>query len=289
VPTPAVKQEKRTEAPFLPRTAADPVGADDLRPLAGRQLASRKEQYATWAAIAFAVVAAGEAIALTRLTLRPPTVVLTDSSIVVESPQPGYTVMVDGKPVGSTPVKVRVNPKTQAIRLVPASPAASGIDPAAAAAKAETDRAAAALTLAAARQRTGGLQIRTPINLTVLEGDRVLGSTADGPIVAAAGTRQLDFVNPTLGFRTRQSVTIRAGVIAPLTITPPMGRISINAQPWAQVLIDDEPVGETPLANVQVPIGEHQITFRHPQLGERRERVTVRADAPARVSTTFQR
>ena len=74
-----------------------------------------------------------------------------------------------------------------------------------------------------------------------------------------------------------------------MTITPPMGRISINAQPWAQVLIDDTAVGETPLANIQVPIGDHQITFRHPQMGERRERVTVRADTPARVSTTFQR
>jgi hypothetical protein len=123
----------------------------------------------------------------------------------------------------------------------------------------------------------------------VLEGDRVLGSTADGPIVASAGSHQLDLVNTALGFRVRQNVSIRAGVIAPLTITPPMGRISINAQPWAQVLIDDNPVGETPLANVQVPIGDHQITFRHPQMGERRERVTVRADAPARVSTTFQR
>jgi hypothetical protein len=25
-----------------------------------------------------------------------------------------------------------------------------------------------------------------------------------------------------------------------------MGRISINADPWAQVLIDDKPIGDTP-------------------------------------------
>jgi len=92
-----------------------------------------------------------------------------------------------------------------------------------------------------------------------------------------------------LGFRVRQAVTIRAGTIARVPITPPMGRLSINAQPWAQVLIDDTAVGETPLANVPATLGEHQITFRHPQFGERRERVIVRADAPARVSTTFQR
>ena len=52
-----------------------------------------------WAAIALMVVAVGEAVAITRLIMRPPTVVLTDSSIVVESLQAGDTVMVDGKPL----------------------------------------------------------------------------------------------------------------------------------------------------------------------------------------------
>ncbi len=96
-------------------------------------------------------------------------------------------------------------------------------------------------------------------------------------------------MNTALGYRSRQTVTIRAGVISRLTVAPPMGRISINAQPWAQVLIDDSAVGDTPLANVAVAVGDHVVTFRHPQLGERRERVTVRADAPARISTSFQR
>ena len=287
---PVSKLEPSLAAPLPPvATTPDRVASDDVRPWAGQTSSGRREQYAIWGVVALAIIAVGEGVALTRMAMRPATVVLTDSSIVIESPQPGTTVMVDGQAVGSTPVKVRVNPKTQAIRLVAAAPTAPASDPAAAAAKAESDRTAAALEQAAARQRTGGLQIRTPINLTVLDGDRVLGSTADGPIVATAGTRQLDFVNTALGFRVRQNVTIRSGVIAPLTITPPMGRISINAQPWAQVLIDDQPVGETPLANVQVPIGEHQVTFRHPQMGERRERVTVRADVPARVSTAFQR
>jgi hypothetical protein len=142
---------------------------------------------------------------------------------------------------------------------------------------------------AAARQRSGGVRLASPIELTVFEGDRLLGTTADGPIVTTAGTHQLDLVNTPLGYRTRQAVTIRAGVITPLTLPIPMGRININAQPWAQVLVDDSPLGETPLANVSVPLGPHQITFRHPQLGERRETVVVRADTIARVSITFDR
>ena len=108
-------------------------------------------------------------------------------------------------------------------------------------------------------------------------------------MVIPAGTHQIDLVNAALGYRSHQTVTITPGVITPLTLAAPMGRLNINAQPWAQVLIDDSPVGETPLANVPVPLGQHQITFRHPQLGERHESVTVRADTVGRVSVSLTR
>jgi hypothetical protein len=48
-------------------------------------------------------------------------------------------------------------------------------------------------------------------------------------------------------------------------------------------------MGETPLANLEIPIGEHEIVFRHPDFGERRQTIIVRADAVARASTTFDR
>ena len=188
-------------------------------------------------------------------------------------------------------MKLDVTGETRAIRVIPAEAATPAPPPVvtAAAANADAAKAAAELEQAAARQKSGGVTFVSPIALDVFEGERVLGSTSSGPIVASAGAHTLDLVNTALGFRVRQAVTIRAGTIARVPITPPMGRLSINAQPWAQVLIDDTAVGETPLANVPATLGEHQFTFRHPQFGERRERVIVRADAPARVSTTFQR
>jgi hypothetical protein len=72
-------------------------------------------------------------------------------------------------------------------------------------------------------------------------------------------------------------------------VTPPNGSISINALPWANVWIDGNLVGETPLGNVSVPLGEHQIVFRHPELGERRETTIVRSDRPTRVSANLRR
>ena len=252
--------------------------------------ARRKNFVGAWIAIALGLVALAEGAVIAWLAIRKP-VSVVQPAVVIESPVPGDTVMVDGRPIGTTPLQLTVSSTTRAIRLVhaaaPASPVETSLTAAAVPAAGDA-RALAAIEEAGTRQRSGGVTVSSPIELKILEGERVLGSTADGPIVTTAGTHQLDLLNTALGYRVRQTVTIRAGVLAPLTITPPMGRLSINADPWAQVLIDDKPIGDTPVANVSVSLGEHQVTFRHPQLGERRETVVVRADVPTRVSTSFR-
>ena len=59
--------------------------------------------------------------------------------------------------------------------------------------------------------------------------------------------------------------------------------------PWASVTIDGTPAGDTPLANLSIPIGTHEIVFSHPQFGTQKQTVVVKADAPARVSATMQK
>jgi hypothetical protein len=221
-----------------------------------------KRAYTAGIVVTLVILALAEAAIIARLVTLP-TIVSVAAPVLPVSPQP---------PALDTRVE------TDAV--IPAVDTVT---------KPAPDRDAGLIALAAARQQSGGIRWSSAIELNVFEGDRVLGSTADGPIVATAGTHELDLVNTALGYRTRQTVTIRPGVITPLTLTPPMGRININAQPWAQVLIDDSPIGETPLANISVPLGQHQVTFRHPEMGERRETVTVRADTITRVTTSFER
>ena len=273
-----------------PARGYEPVvpAAPDPRPLPARSSGLRSR--AVWIAAVLGVVALVEGVIITRLVMHGALQAAAAPTLAIETPEPGDMVVVDGKIVGTTPLRLPVTSRTRAIRLVrtatapvihaaigPRRPSASeGVAP-------------AAIADAATHQRSGGVRISSPIELKVLEGDRVLGSTADGPIVTTAGTHQFDLINTALGYRLHQTVTVRVGVLTPLAITPPTGRISINAQPWAQVLIDDKAIGETPLANVPVSLGDHQVVFRNPQFGEHRETVTVRADAPARVSTTFQR
>jgi hypothetical protein len=52
----------------------------------------------------------------------------------------------------------------------------------------------------------------------------------------------------------------------------------------ADVGIDGQPVGDTPLGDLAVSIGAHDIVFKHPELGEKRVAVTVTLAGPARVS-----
>ena len=123
----------------------------------------------------------------------------------------------------------------------------------------------------------------------VLDGERVIGSSVDGPIIAPAGRREYDFVNSVIGYRARRIVDVRAGQVTTVALPVPNGTLNINAEPWAAVSIDGTSVGETPLGNLSVVPGEHEIVFRHPQLGERRQRAIVKADVETRVSVNLQK
>jgi hypothetical protein len=220
-----------------------------------------------------------------RARQRPP----RTRPIVLDSMVPGDAVIVNGQQVGVTPMTLTLSPDVRSIAVQTRAPEATapiGLPAVVPAAESAPNPAAAAnaVALASARERRGGLRIVSPVEVQVLEGERVLGSTADGPIVTTAGRHELDFINSAVGYRSRQVVDIKAGQIVRMTVTMPDGRVSINAVPWAQVLINGNSVGDTPLANLSLPAGEHQITFRHPQLGEQTQRVMVKSGALTRVS-----
>ena len=66
------------------------------------------------------------------------------------------------------------------------------------------------------------------------------------------------------------------------------GVVNLNAAPWAEVWIDGRRVGETPIGNLSVSIGPHEVVFKHPQLGEKRQAISVTLGAPLRVSVDMK-
>ena len=134
----------------------------------------------------------------------------------------------------------------------------------------------------------GWLAARASTSLQVLAGGRVVGTTDKDRIALPAGTHDLEFAADELGFRSKRTVTISPGQITTLSLAVPKAMVSFNAVPWAEVWIEGRRVGETPLAKFLQPIGVHQVTFRHPQFGEKQASVTVSLTEPARVAVDMR-
>jgi PEGA domain len=125
----------------------------------------------------------------------------------------------------------------------------------------------------------------TPVD--VFERGRKIATTG-GRLMLPPGSHDLEIVNKVLGIRSRQTVAIVAGRETSVSVDEPRGMVNVNALPWASVSIDGASVGDTPLANLALAAGPHDVVFRHPELGERRLKVTVTPGTPLRVSTDLR-
>jgi hypothetical protein len=102
-----------------------------------------------------------------------------------------------------------------------------------------------------------------------------------------AGTHTFNLRSEELEFNTSVPVRVTPGKTATAAVRVPTGLLSVNALPWAEVLVDGQSVGTTPLGNLVVPIGSREVVWRHPQFGERRRVVTVKERTPVRIGVDF--
>ena len=135
----------------------------------------------------------------------------------------------------------------------------------------------------------GWLAVSAPVVMQLREGGRLIGTTETDRLMLPAGEHEIEIVNEALGVRSMRKVTVVAGKTATTTIELPTGLLSINALPWAEVWVDGDRIGETPIANLSKRVGSHEIVFRHPQFGERTETVTVTLRQPARLGIDMRR
>ena len=91
----------------------------------------------------------------------------------------------------------------------------------------------------------------------------------------SVGDHSLQLVNETLGYRLSRTVNVAPGRVTSMRLDPPKGTLALNAAPWAEVWVDGDRVGDTPMGNISLQIGSHDVLFRHPELGEQRHTVTV--------------
>ena len=77
-----------------------------------------------------------------------------------------------------------------------------------------------------------------------------------------------------------------SGLVAIKERSPSLNQITLDVETLA-ISKADTKVGDTPIANFQLPLGIREVTFRHPQFGERRMPVTVKGDSASAVSIDF--
>jgi hypothetical protein len=148
---------------------------------------------------------------------------------------------------------------------------------------------AAAAAAASPQLLAGMLSVTAPVPLRLYEKGRLVGTTEAESTMLPQGTHQLEFVNEAVGFHARRTVTIKPGATSSLKLEAPPGTLHINAVPWAEVWIDGERIGDTPIGNLQAKIGNREIVFRHPELGERRTTATVTLKEPVRISMDLRK
>jgi hypothetical protein len=197
----------------------------------------------------------------------------------IETQPAGAKVLLDGKPVGESPLKLTGIP---AGRHVLTFISTSGE-------VTKTIRVASGkATTVDVPIFSGWVAIFAPIVLEISENGKSIGTTEVDRHMLSPGQHELTLTNRDLGYKAVQEVNIDAGEVRSITIEP-KGTVSINAVPWAEVWLDGQKLGDTPLANMRVPLGVREFVFKHPQHGEKQVTVTVRADETTPVSADFTR
>jgi hypothetical protein len=206
---------------------------------------------------------------------------------LIQSDPPGAKVSVDGVVHGVAPVNVaELAPGDHEIVLQAEGGAPvhqhvviqAGV----------TSSILAPVTTASAGPVSGWLSVKSPVSIEIREGGRMIGSTDTDKIMMTAGRHELELVNETLGYHSNRVVMVPPGKVAAIGIELPQGTLNVNAAPWAEVWIDGKRVGETPIGNLAISIGPHEVVFRHPQLGEKRQAVSVTLGGPVRLSVDMK-
>jgi hypothetical protein len=147
---------------------------------------------------------------------------------------------------------------------------------------------AAPAAAAADTPLAGWLSVQSPTRLELREGGKLIGTTETEKIMLPAGKHQIEIINEAVGYRSTREIEVLSNKTSTVAVELPFGAVSINAQPWAEVWIGGERIGDTPIANLQRRIGQHEVVFRHPQLGERRETILVTLRQPVRLGVDMR-
>jgi len=137
-------------------------------------------------------------------------------------------------------------------------------------------------------QAPAWISVVAPIELQVFNGSAWIGNSSTDRILVLAGSHTINLVNAELKYQESRTVQVQAGRVATVRVDVPDGILHVNAVPWAEVFVDGRRVGETPIANLAVPIGRHEVTLRNPKFPEQKRSVVISLAGPSRLGVDLR-
>jgi hypothetical protein len=211
---------------------------------------------------------------------QPTAAPVVSSTLSIITEPPGARVLIDGESKGTSPVVV---PDLTVARHKVVVVGENGTLERQVTTEAGLTTSVVFSLPRAPAMSAGWLAVTAPFEIQVLERGDIIGTSVAPRFMIPSGAHELDLVNEPLGFKEHRRVEITAGATASVRIDA-RAAVSVNARPWADVLIDGKPAGQTPLSNLSLTLGPHQIVFRHPEMGERQQTVVVTANGPNRIA-----
>lgn len=103
-----------------------------------------------------------------------------------------------------------------------------------------------------------------------------VGETPLPEMPISAGEHEIVLSNPNVVGVIRARVNVRGDETTSVRYSfRDTGVLRIVVTPWADVYVDGRHVGQTPLDELDVPVGRHSVTLRHPNLGEKTDEVVI--------------
>lgn len=205
------------------------------------------------------------------------------ASATISSEPPGASVSVDGRSSGRTPLNIAGLAPDRPHKVVMSMAGYRDWSDSFTAGPGENASVHASLAEITATVHVS----TTPPGAKILLDGRDTGKTTPADI---------DGLKPGVSYRVKTVMAGFAPYEEPVSVKPggrvsveavlarQYGVLNVNATPWANVVVDDEPKGATPLANVKLTAGEHLLVLENPKLGLKKKiKVKIKPDETTRV------
>ncbi len=132
----------------------------------------------------------------------------------------------------------------------------------------------------------GWVAVFAPFEVSASERGRAVRIDEHNLIMLSPGAHDITFRNQRFGFEDTRRIDIEPAKTTRVSILPPRSSITISANEPAEVWLDGEPVGQTPLLDLPADVGTREVRLRN-AAGVERSRMIIVTVAPVTVDVDF--